>query len=77
MGSSLFGSRSSGGLGRSVKQMLANTNPFDLIRKFAAFKKAIKNPDALLQKLRSDGSMSDAQYTELKETAENLLTILR
>lgn len=78
MASSIFGRKTAavGGLGK-LKQMLASTNPFELIRKFAAFKRAIKNPEQLLNKLRSDGTMSDAQFAELKETAESLITILR
>lgn len=55
------------------------SNPMQMIRQFAEFKKMMngKNPQAIVRELLSSGKMSQQQFEALKSQAQELSNILK
>lgn len=55
------------------------SNPLAMLGQFAEFKKQMqgKNPQAIVQGLLSSGKMSQQQFEQLKQQAQDLQSILK
>lgn len=55
------------------------SNPIQMIQQFAQFKRSMqgKNPQAIVQELLNSGQMSQEQFEQLKQQAQDLQSILK
>lgn len=58
-----------------VKQFL--NNPQAMIQQMGIPKEYQSNPQAMIQKLMNDGKLSQAQYNQLQQTAQQIQSMLK
>lgn len=57
---------------------IPNSNPIQMLRQFAEFKKQLqgRDPQAIVQELLKSGKMSQAQFEQLKQQAQRACQVL-